>query len=315
MCFVRSADCPAKLGSSPASYSENVAKREMNWISKFAKPRDPSDPLRQSTSQESPGCHIQLLEKYLKILPQVIPSDGDLYRPTIWHSDLHFGNVFVENNKIASLIDWQGCMSLPLFLTCKIPKFLRFSGPLLFDLPPAAGLTAEEKKEKLLRYQLTQLQSFYASKFKGLDSSIFRALSYPHAIVRQQLIDFAGSTWEDEGLFFFREMLHQACRDWGEITNQTQDRCPITFSSEELSSHVAERKVWCDYKELFDSLDIPTDGWVHSEDFKFKAETMQNLATEMLDSADNREEALHALRAWKLSDPESTHLSTKTMNL
>jgi lysyl-tRNA synthetase class 2 len=233
----------------------------------------------------------------------------------MWHSDLHSGNIFVENNKIVSIIDWQGCMGLPLFLTCKIPKFLRFNGPLLFDLPPAAGLTTQEKKEKLLRYQLTQLQRFYISKFKDLDNTIFQALSYPHAVIRRQLIDFAGSTWEDEGLFFFREMMHQLWRDWDEITIQADNKCPITFTSDELSSHVAERKVWDEYKELFDSLGIPIDGWVHSEDFKLKAETMRNLVTEILSSADNREEVRRALRAWKLSDPGSTHLSSNVMDI
>ncbi|PGH23274.1 hypothetical protein AJ80_02690 [Polytolypa hystricis UAMH7299] len=262
---------------SPISYAEDIAKREMNWISRFAKPRDLSDPLRQSTSQEYPNCHLQILNQYLKILPQVIPSDHDLYRSTIWHSNLHSGNIFVENNKIVSIINWQCCMSVPLFLACKIPKFLKVDGPPLFDLPPAAGLSAQEKKETLLKYQLTQLQRFYISKLKDLDSSIFRALSYPHAIIRQQFIDFAGSTWEDDGLFLFREMMHQ--------------------------------KTWGNQKEVFDALGIPIDGWVHSEDFKFKAETMRNPVAEILSSADDQEEIRRALRAWKLSDPGSTHLS------
>lgn len=206
-------------------------------------------------------------------------------------------------------------MSLPLFLACKIPKFLRFNGPLLFDLPPAAGLTAQEKKETLLRYQFTQLQRFYIFKFKGLDSSIFQSLSYPHAITRQQLINFAGSTWEDEGLFFLRAIMHQVWRNWDEITDEPDCKCPIMFSSDELSSHVAEGKVWDDYKGLFDSLGIPIDGWVHSEDFKAKAETMRNLVTEMLSPADNQQEVRRALRAWKLSNPGSTRLSTNVMDI
>ncbi|KAK2760891.1 hypothetical protein FQN54_002131 [Arachnomyces sp. PD_36] len=301
--------------SSPLSYAEDVANREINWIGRYAKPRDPSDPLRQSTSQESPDCHIQLLDKYLKVLPHVIPRDRNLYRSTIWHTDLHSGNIFVEQNKIVSIIDWQGCTSLPLFLNCKMPKFLKFNAPPLFDLPPAANLTTEEKRETLTRYQLTQLQTFYISKFKSLDSSILQALSYPHAIIRQQLIDFAGSTWEDEGLFFLREMMHQVWRDWSEITDQSGQKCPIEFESDELSSHVAEGKVWDDYKALFDSLGIPLDGWVHPEDFRPKAETMRKLVTEILDSVDDREDVRRALKAWKLSDPESTPISSSVMDI
>ncbi|KAI9731010.1 MAG: hypothetical protein M1834_005471 [Cirrosporium novae-zelandiae] len=116
------------------------------------------------------------------------------------------------------------------------------NGPLLFDLPPATGLTAQEKKENLLRYQLTQLQRFYISKFQNLDNGVFRALSDPHALTRQQLVDFAGSTWEDDGLFLFREMMHRTRRDWEEITGRPRCECPVSFSPDELSSHTAEGK-------------------------------------------------------------------------
>ncbi|KAM5474969.1 Phosphotransferase enzyme [Microsporum audouinii] len=301
--------------SSPLSYAKDIAKREMNWIRKFAKPRDLSDPLRQSTSQESPSCHLQLLSQYLKIVSQTIPLDKHLNRATLWHSDLHSGNIFIKDNKIVSIIDWQGCMSVPLFMAARIPKFLKFDGPMLFDLPSAANLTEMEKKETLLRYELTQLQGFYVSKFQNLGSSAYEALSYPYATIRQQLIDLAGFTWEDEGLFFFREMLHRIWHDWGEISNQPAHKCPIEFDPDELSSHAAEKKGWNDYKALFESLGISNDGWVHSEDFGMKAKAMRNLAMEILNSSEDREEARRALIAWKLSDPTSTHLSPKVVDV
>lgn len=144
-------------GPTPISYMEDIARREMSWINQFAKGREVSDPLWESASQESPKCHLQLLEKCLRVIPQVIPAEKDLHRPTIWHSDLHAGNIFVENSKIVGIIDWQGCMSLPLFLTCRIPKFLRFRRPLQSELPPAAGLSEQEKKDNLLKDQYVSL--------------------------------------------------------------------------------------------------------------------------------------------------------------
>lgn len=244
----------------------------------------------------------------------MVPSHQDVYRSTIWHSDLHFGNIFVENNQIVGLIDWQGCTALPLFLTCKTPKFLRFNGPLFSDLPSVAGLTAQ-KKETLLRYQLTQLQSFYCSKFRDLDHGIFRAISDTHAVTSQQLVDFAGSTWEDDGLLFFRETLRQVLSDWNEIASGTNSNCPLTLSSDELSSHAGERKVWDEHKALFDSLSIPIDGWVHLEDFQSAADMMQKLVTEIMATADNQEVVQCAIRAWKLIDPESTVLSSRAMDI
>ncbi|EEP81758.1 hypothetical protein UREG_06623 [Uncinocarpus reesii 1704] len=297
----------SRLGSSPVSFMKDIARREMSWLSQFARPRQMSDPLRQSATQESPECHLQLLQKYLKIIPQVIPLDNNLRRATIWHPDLHSGNIFIENNTIVCIIDWQGCMSLPLFLTCKIPKFLRFNGPLLINIPPTAGLSTQEKADILLRYQLTQLQRFYIARFDDLDRSVFRVLADPYATTRQQLVEFAGSTWEDDGLLFLRERMRQVWHAWADFTNKPGEECPITFSADELATHNAEMKAWDGFNQFFDFLGIPMDGWVHPEDFKLKAETMQDIAGKMVSTADDQEEARCAIRAWNLSDPEATH--------
>jgi hypothetical protein len=291
-----------ELGSTATSYITNIAEREKDWIGRFAKPRDVSDPLRQSDAQESPDCHLQLLDKYLKVAPYTPPTDKELHRPTLSHLDLHAGNIFIEGNQIVSIIDWQASSILPLFLTCKIPKFLRINGPLLFDLPPATGLTAREKKENLARYQLTRLQRFYVSKLHDLDEKGFRALSDPYTLTRQQLVDFAGSTWGDDGLFLLREMLHRTWRDWEEITGQRREDFPIAFSSDESLSQAEEGKSWNKYREFFNTLGIPMDGWVHPEAFESKVEIMRELAAAVIKSAENKEEAKAALRAWKLTE-------------
>jgi lysyl-tRNA synthetase class 2 len=242
------------------------------------------------------------LDKYLKIASHLVPAEEDLHRSTLWHPDLHLGNIFVEDNKIVNIIDWQGCTSLPLFLTCRIPKFLRIDGPLLFDLPPAANLTIREKEENLARYQLTHLQKFYVSKLRHLDDKIFRALSYPHALTRQQLVDFAGSTWEDDGLFLLQEMLHRTWRDWKEITSHRREECPIAFSPEESLSQAEEGKRWNNYWDFFNILGVPMDGWVRLEDFETKVEMMRELAAAMIDSAEDKDVFKSALRAWRLTE-------------
>jgi lysyl-tRNA synthetase class 2 len=102
-----------------------------------------------------------------------------------------------------------------VFHACRIPKFLKIKNrSLLFDLPPASGLVPEEKADVLRRYQLTQLQRHYISKFREVDDNLFSALSFPQALTRQQLVDFAGHTWEYDGLYMFREMMLRAFREW-----------------------------------------------------------------------------------------------------
>ncbi|KMK56576.1 hypothetical protein Y699_05491 [Aspergillus fumigatus Z5] len=154
----------------------------------------------------------------------------------------------------------------------RLPKFLNVHGPLLFDLPSATGLTPQEKEENLQRYQLTQLQRLYISKFCQIDNDVVSALSFPQALTRQQLIDFSGYTWEDDGLFLFREMMIRTWREWMEFTGQPQSSCPVTFGADELASHVAEGTSWEDRRELFSALGIPIGGWVHLEHFEAKVE-------------------------------------------
>ncbi|KEY83884.1 phosphotransferase enzyme [Aspergillus fumigatus] len=257
--------------SSSEAYATDIARREKQWITRFAKPRHPADPLRQSDSQGSPDCHIKLLDKSLEVVPHLIPHPGQ-NRSVLWHSDLHLGNIFVKKNQIVSIIDWRGCSSLPVFHACRLPKFLNIHGPLLFDLPSATGLTPQEKEENLQRYQLTQLQRLYITKFCQIDNDVVSALSFPQALTRQQLIDFSGYTWEDDGLFLFREMMIRTWREWMEFTGQPQSSCPVTFGADELASHVAEGTSWEDRRELFSALGIPIGGWVHLEHFEAKVE-------------------------------------------
>lgn len=306
---------PNKPGSSSEAYAMDIARREKEWISRFANPRHPADPLRQSDSQESPDCHIELLDKYLKLVPHLMPSDPGQNRSVLWHADLHFGNIFVKENQIVSIIDWQGCSSLPIFHACRMPKFLRFQGSLLLDLPPATGLTPEEKEDNLRRYQLTQLQRLYISRFRDIDDDIFSAISFPQALTRQQLIDFSGYTWDDDGLFLFQEMMLRTWREWMELTGQPQSSCPVAFTADELASHAAEEKSWEGRRELFDALGIPTDGWVHLEDFEAKVETMRNLVSSIIDSADDKDSVKEALRAWNLSDLGPASLSGNLLSI
>ncbi|KAE8153098.1 phosphotransferase enzyme family protein [Aspergillus avenaceus] len=301
--------------SSSGAYAIDIARREKEWITRFANPRHPADPLRQSDSQESPDCHIKLLDRYLEVVPHLIPSYPGQNRSVLWHSDLHFGNIFVKENQIVSIIDWQGCSSLPVFHACRIPKFLKIHGPLLFDLPPATGLTPQEKEETLRRYQLTQLQRLYVSKFCEVDNDVFSALSFPQALTRQQLIDFSGYTWDDDGMFMFREMMLRTWREWMELTGHPQSSCPVAFGADELASHVAEGKSWEGRRELFGALGVPLGGWVHLEDFEAKVETMRNLVSSVIDSTDDKDAVKDALRAWKLSESGPASLSGNLMDI
>lgn len=62
-------------------------------------------------------------------------------QPTLWHPDLHMGNIFIdENERIVSLIDLQSISILPAFLQAEWPIFLKpprnyTKGPVRPELP------------------------------------------------------------------------------------------------------------------------------------------------------------------------------------
>jgi len=65
-----------------------------------------------------------MLNKWLTLAPAVEPEP--VYRsPTLSHSDLHVGNIFVNNTdlsaddfmRVTGIIDWQGIAVRPLFET------------------------------------------------------------------------------------------------------------------------------------------------------------------------------------------------------
>lgn len=74
---------------------------------------------------------------------------------------------------------------------------------------------------------------------------------------------------------------------------------------DQLELHAAEGKNWNARRDLFDTVGIPVDGWVHPEEFEAKAKAMLHLVNLIVDAADDEDSVKRALQAWKLSRPIS----------
>jgi hypothetical protein len=61
-----------------------------------------------SGEQNIPAAPIQLLNKYSQGVPPLVDPEDCFTRSTLWHEDLHVFNLFVENDHITAVIDWQG---------------------------------------------------------------------------------------------------------------------------------------------------------------------------------------------------------------
>ncbi|KAF9560949.1 hypothetical protein CPC08DRAFT_803050 [Agrocybe pediades] len=122
------------------SYLKAYALCEIAWIKKYAK--SCKDPIEyRAAGYTSPKLHISLLEKWISIIPALLPSPSalapiavadegegnellDLNKPSLILNDLHLNNFFVdEKGVLTGLIDLQSINIVPLF-RAHCPSFM-----------------------------------------------------------------------------------------------------------------------------------------------------------------------------------------------
>lgn len=172
-------------------------------------PKPADDIITVSAAQNNPQAHIQLLEKYLSIVPYLMDVDPDLSRPTLWHDDLHSSNLLVQNNHISAVIDWQGSWAGPLFLQVQPSPLVDYHGDLLLNRPDNFDeLDSEDQaqiKRKIFKSTLFQL---YLMETEKRNPSLARAFHLDYGKTRRLAIELAGNTWDDD-IVSFRESLIQ----------------------------------------------------------------------------------------------------------
>src|SRR5205814_3915262 len=113
----------------------SLARRELEWITRYAIPKPQDDLLVTSVTQNSSESHILLLQKYLDVVPFLLPDYPVVVAPHIWHTDLHSGNIFVDKGHIGSVIDWQGAWAAPLILGACHPRLVDYHEDIILKAP------------------------------------------------------------------------------------------------------------------------------------------------------------------------------------
>ncbi|PYI05424.1 phosphotransferase family protein [Aspergillus sclerotiicarbonarius CBS 121057] len=248
-------------GTRPQDFIISLARREIAWIQQYAVPKPPDNPLVTSETQNSPKNHIALLEKYLKVAPYLLPDEPSIITPHIWHTDLHAGNIFIQDNKITSVIKWQEIWAAPLILRARHSRFVDYNRPITLKAPTNfKDLNPEEKKkiqDQMSRSIILYLYEIQIAKETPLRHKILR---YNQGRTRCELILFVGNTWEDD-ILPLRECLIRLERSWDKLGLNIP--CPIHFTDEELRVHAEEGDGWNDVQDFWDSVSgiIARDGW------------------------------------------------------
>ncbi|KAB8225702.1 kinase-like domain-containing protein [Aspergillus novoparasiticus] len=242
-----------------------LARRELEWIERYAVPKPEDDHLVTSASQNSPSCHIELLQKYMKVAPLLLPDEPDIIAPHIWHTDLHAGNIFVNIGKISSVIDWQGIWAAPLFLRARHSRLVDYNGDIILKTPTNfKDLEPDEKDKIRQRMSSSILLHLYETQVVKENPLLNKVLRFSYGRTRCDPIHFVDDTWDDD-IIPLRESLIRVERYWSEIGIDAP--CPIHFTESELRTHAEEGEGWNDVQDFWDSVAsiISRDGWTTND--------------------------------------------------
>ncbi|RDX41454.1 hypothetical protein OH76DRAFT_1326148, partial [Lentinus brumalis] len=223
------------------SHITDTIRCQQAWLARFAKPRLPSDPSFLDEEDASPAFHIKVLDQVLSCVPATMPSP-ELCVPTMWHSDLNRGNIFIDPSTrvITGLIDWQSTTIGPLYLQANIPRAFVYTGHNI-ELPSErmgkprfpenfASLSKDEKRALLAEF--IDAGTFVWQQNMILEDplwgAVYRLPKYP---LRVNPIHCASRTWTN-GLTQLRDLLLRMRDEWAELAGPDTP-CPLTFSQEE----------------------------------------------------------------------------------
>jgi hypothetical protein len=75
--------------------------------------------------------------------------DNRLTSSTLWHTGLYSSNVFINQNRIASITDWHGVWAGPLLLQANPPGFLDYQGNVMLKRPQDFEGLADDEKARI----------------------------------------------------------------------------------------------------------------------------------------------------------------------
>ena len=215
---------------------------------------------------------LQATESIMQLLDSNEILKGEASRPTLWHTDLHMGNIFVtpdECSKITCLIDFQSISVLPAFLQAKWPVFLR---------PPQnsdyeEGMvevkvrddfdTLDEDGKMLARSEWLQAKLAKAYEVSTVleNKPAYRAMTVPR--VFRELFLRCGEVSE-VGVLPLRACLIELFHSWSDLGFSGE--CPVSFTQEQVDAHkrqFSEYEAWNQVQSLAQQcLGTDAEGWI-----------------------------------------------------
>ncbi|OQD61137.1 hypothetical protein PENPOL_c018G10343 [Penicillium polonicum] len=234
----------------------------------------------------------QLLETTIRLMTRLDANIilSRVSQPTLWHTDLHMGNIFVspdEPSRIVSFIDLQGMLVLPAFLQARWPIFLKpwqeseyVGGPVQVKLPDDFDQLDEEGKKAALNvWEQDMLAKTYEIATYLENRPAYTAMNVPR--VFRELFVRCGEVSE-MGVLPLRECLKEISQSWSDLGFSGE--CPFSFTEEDIEIHERQFAGYEDWHQVQaltrGCLDTDVEGWISPQlDF----ENTRNLNKQLQD--------------------------------
>ncbi|OBT78357.1 hypothetical protein VF21_02169 [Pseudogymnoascus sp. 05NY08] len=249
-------------------YLKALANNQIKWLEQHAVRGLQTDIFRASDTQNSPDAHVELYKKYLDISPYILPEDKSMSRSTLWHWDMHAPNIFVENDRITSLIDWQSTWVGPLFLQYRYAKLVNYDGEVMLRFPENYKDMEKSEKDRVSdQVERSLVQFLYETETKKQNPLLVKVNDTPQGTTRRRTIEYAENTWDGD-ILPFRQCLIRLERHWHEMGFDVP--CPIHFSEEDIQSHMRDGEGWNEQADFWDGLEgfVSRAGWTSNETYE-----------------------------------------------
>nr|POF20617.1 altered inheritance of mitochondria protein 9, mitochondrial [Quercus suber] len=301
-------------------YNLAIAEREIACLERSSLFPDPQGFYNgPGQYQQSSNTKLQTLKNYMNVAQYLKPVDPILSAPVLWHTDLHWDNIFVDENdptEVTAIIDWQAVHIAPLFTQARHPTFLEFDGgiPDTFDadainLPDNyEKLSKEEQKAAKMLHGAQILWKLYEVELMCQCNDVSRAIRFGEGLLGR-LPSLAGNIFSD-GELLVQDLLMTVQKEWSQVVDDpTADPCPLSFTDDDVIAHEEQFVHW---KQ---SIDFMTDfltsiggyrGWdgsVSHEQYNSGKEHMRRFKDEfILRHSSTEAERIGLLAAWHFPD-------------
>ena len=297
-----------------------AAHKELAYLKKFGRPLLPFQRERRESyeyKEQSPLDHAKNLERYLLIVPSLVPKDPTSHCFRIRHPDLQPSNVIVsmlpDSNQleITSLIDWQHASILPPILSAGIPDTLQnYNDPVSQALIPPSlpanmdELNEAEQSREIELYFSRYVHLHYAMYTHEYNELHHDALWDPISILIRRLFDHSGAPWEGE-THSLKTTLIEATEMWEKLTGGGVP-CPIVFEPEDLrkTKELSEKLKGADetFQMCRSGIGFEEEAWVSNEHYETAVALAELLKSRVLAVMQDKELRDKLEANWFLDD-------------